>query len=146
MTSGNSPIIEYYPPDFKTDLNGKQQEWEAVVLIPFIDEVHTPRNLGNNNTKTNSRNNVKAETLINVLNIRVCGVCAEQRCLLAAMESCNHKLTEEEKGRNRHTECAVYWYDPEKDFKYPSNLPQIFPDIVRCHVRYVHAQTHASVC
>lgn len=41
MTSPNSPIIEYYPLDFKTDLNGKQQEWEAVVLIPFIDEVHT---------------------------------------------------------------------------------------------------------
>ena len=41
MTSENSSIIEYYPLDFKTDLNGKQQEWEAVVLIPFIDEVHT---------------------------------------------------------------------------------------------------------
>lgn len=64
MTSENSPIIEYYPPDFKTDLNGKQQEWEAVVLIPFIDEVHTPRNLGNNNNKTNRRNNVKAEPSI----------------------------------------------------------------------------------
>uniref|UniRef100_A0A8C9U1S1 5'-3' exoribonuclease 1 n=1 Tax=Scleropages formosus TaxID=113540 RepID=A0A8C9U1S1_SCLFO len=38
MTSPGSPIIEYYPLDFKTDLNGKQQEWEAVVLIPFIDE------------------------------------------------------------------------------------------------------------
>ncbi|KAK2502400.1 hypothetical protein MC885_013541 [Smutsia gigantea] len=38
MTSENSPILEYYPTDFKTDLNGKQQEWEAVVLIPFIDE------------------------------------------------------------------------------------------------------------
>lgn len=63
MTSENSPIIEYYPPDFKTDLNGKQQEWEAVVLIPFIDEVHThtPGNLGNNSNKTNSRSNVKAE-------------------------------------------------------------------------------------
>lgn len=47
MNSENSPIIEYYPHDFKTDLNGKQQEWEAVVLIPFIDEVHTykPSNL-----------------------------------------------------------------------------------------------------
>lgn len=41
MTSESSPIIEYYPPDFKMDLNGKQQEWEAVVLIPFIDEVNT---------------------------------------------------------------------------------------------------------
>ena len=25
--------------EFATDLNGKQQEWEAVELIPFIDEV-----------------------------------------------------------------------------------------------------------
>nr|XP_060623773.1 5'-3' exoribonuclease 1 isoform X1 [Anolis sagrei ordinatus] len=38
MTSEDSPIIDYYPTEFKTDLNGKQQEWEAVVLIPFIDE------------------------------------------------------------------------------------------------------------
>ena len=35
----NSPIIDFYPVEFKTDLNGKQQEWEAVVLIPFINEV-----------------------------------------------------------------------------------------------------------
>ena len=34
-----SPIIDYYPTEFRTDLNGKQQEWEAVVLIPFIQEV-----------------------------------------------------------------------------------------------------------
>ena len=39
MIMEQSPIIDYYPVDFKTDLNGKQQEWEAVVLIPFIDEV-----------------------------------------------------------------------------------------------------------
>ncbi|XP_075058040.1 5'-3' exoribonuclease 1 isoform X2 [Mixophyes fleayi] len=38
MTGEESPIIDYYPQDFKTDLNGKQQEWEAVVLIPLIDE------------------------------------------------------------------------------------------------------------
>lgn len=38
MTSPESEIIEYYPSDFETDLNGKKQEWEAVVLIPFIDE------------------------------------------------------------------------------------------------------------
>ncbi|XP_061746644.1 5'-3' exoribonuclease 1-like [Nerophis ophidion] len=38
MSSADSPIIDYYPTDFKTDLNGKQQEWEAIVLIPFIDE------------------------------------------------------------------------------------------------------------
>ncbi|XP_037315324.2 5'-3' exoribonuclease 1 [Pungitius pungitius] len=95
MTSQDSPIIEYYPLDFKTDLNGKQQEWEAVVLIPFIDE----------------------------------------RCLLAAMEPFNDKMTKEEKARNRHTECAVYSYDPEQDCMYASSLPQLFPDITHCHVR-----------
>ena len=39
MTSANSELIHFYPNDFETDLNGKNQEWEAVVLIPFIDEV-----------------------------------------------------------------------------------------------------------
>lgn len=39
MLSEESDIKSYYPEDFKTDLNGKKHEWEAVVLIPFIDEV-----------------------------------------------------------------------------------------------------------
>lgn len=39
MVNEDSPIKEFYPVEFSTDLNGKQQEWEAVVLIPFIDEV-----------------------------------------------------------------------------------------------------------
>lgn len=39
MTDENSLIKSFYPDDFKTDLNGKKQEWEAVVLVPFIDEV-----------------------------------------------------------------------------------------------------------
>lgn len=39
MTSPDSKVIDYYPINFETDLNGKKQEWEAVVLIPFIDEV-----------------------------------------------------------------------------------------------------------
>lgn len=41
MTEEASPIRSYYPEQFETDLNGKQQEWEAVVLIPFIDEVNS---------------------------------------------------------------------------------------------------------
>lgn len=63
MTSENSPIIEYYPPDFKTDLNGKQQEWEAVVLIPFIDEVHTHRGIwGTTTTKQTVATTLKQNT------------------------------------------------------------------------------------
>ncbi|GFG29513.1 hypothetical protein Cfor_05064, partial [Coptotermes formosanus] len=38
MSEEGSPISQFYPSEFKTDLNGKKQEWEAVVLIPFIDE------------------------------------------------------------------------------------------------------------
>uniref|UniRef100_A0A673FXW9 5'-3' exoribonuclease 1 n=1 Tax=Sinocyclocheilus rhinocerous TaxID=307959 RepID=A0A673FXW9_9TELE len=105
MTSPGSPIVECYPQDFKTDLNGKQQEWEAVVLIPFIDE----------------------------------------KCLLAAMEPYTHKLAPSEKARNRHTECAINCFDKELDYAYNSPLPQLFPNIVHCHVRYVlslHATVH----
>ena len=38
MINEDSPIKEFYPIEFETDLNGKQQEWEAIVLIPFINE------------------------------------------------------------------------------------------------------------
>ena len=39
MINDDSVILDFYPRTFETDLNGKQHEWEAVVLIPFIDEV-----------------------------------------------------------------------------------------------------------
>ncbi|XP_062506213.1 5'-3' exoribonuclease 1-like isoform X2 [Corticium candelabrum] len=38
MVNEDSPIIRFYPTYFDTDLNGKRHDWEAVVLIPFIDE------------------------------------------------------------------------------------------------------------
>ncbi|GAK62964.1 5'-3' exoribonuclease [Moesziomyces antarcticus] len=38
MTDPTSPIIDFYPSNFEADLNGKKQDWEAVVKIPFIDE------------------------------------------------------------------------------------------------------------
>ncbi|XP_063418054.1 5'-3' exoribonuclease 1-like isoform X2 [Mytilus trossulus] len=43
MLNEDSPIIDFYPVNFQTDLNDKQQEWEAVVLIPFIEEVRLIR-------------------------------------------------------------------------------------------------------
>ncbi len=29
MVNETSPIIDYFPPEFETDLNGKQQDWEV---------------------------------------------------------------------------------------------------------------------
>lgn len=31
-------MIEQYPSDFNVDLNGKTNAWEAIVLIPFVDD------------------------------------------------------------------------------------------------------------
>ncbi|KAJ2787600.1 5'-3' exoribonuclease 2, partial [Coemansia helicoidea] len=38
MTSADSPIIDFYPTDFPLDLNGKKFLWQAVILLPFIDQ------------------------------------------------------------------------------------------------------------
>jgi 5'-3' exoribonuclease 1 len=31
-------MLDQYPTDFGLDLNGKTNAWEAIVLIPFVDE------------------------------------------------------------------------------------------------------------
>lgn len=38
MKQSFSPLIDFYPVDFGLDLNGKRFTWQAVVLLPFIDE------------------------------------------------------------------------------------------------------------
>ncbi|VDP11645.1 unnamed protein product [Soboliphyme baturini] len=38
MTDEQSVLYQFYPIEFETDLNGKKNDWEAVVLLPFIDE------------------------------------------------------------------------------------------------------------
>ncbi|RHZ49557.1 hypothetical protein Glove_519g79 [Diversispora epigaea] len=38
MTNPDSPIKDFYPTEFELDMNGKKQDWEAVVNIPFIDQ------------------------------------------------------------------------------------------------------------
>lgn len=38
MVDVNSPILDFYPQEFEQDLNGKKQDWEAIVKIPFIDQ------------------------------------------------------------------------------------------------------------
>ncbi|KAI6780302.1 5'-3' exoribonuclease-like protein [Emericellopsis cladophorae] len=37
MLEENSEIIDFYPQEFETDLNGKKFAWQGVALLPFID-------------------------------------------------------------------------------------------------------------
>ena len=38
MSDPNSEIIDFYPEEFKIDMNGEKQSWRGIALLPFIDE------------------------------------------------------------------------------------------------------------
>ncbi|KAI0663830.1 exonuclease II [Cubamyces menziesii] len=92
MYDPNSPILDFYPTEFEQDLNGKKQDWEAIVKIPFIDE----------------------------------------KRLLKAMSSREHRLTEDERVRNSFGTSTKFTYAPGEPTVYPSSLPGIFPPLYRC--------------
>ncbi|EPX71292.1 exonuclease II Exo2 [Schizosaccharomyces octosporus yFS286] len=67
MFNSESPIKDFYPNDFALDQNGKTASWEAVVIIPFIDErrlldaLHSRDNLLTDNER--ERNMFKPPTI-----------------------------------------------------------------------------------
>ncbi|KAK7103968.1 5'-3' exoribonuclease 2-like [Littorina saxatilis] len=45
MYDPESPIIDFYPINFKIDLNGKKYAWQGVALLPFVDETRLHQGL-----------------------------------------------------------------------------------------------------
>jgi 5'-3' exoribonuclease 1 len=108
MWDPNSSIIDFYPQEFEQDLNGKRQEWEAVVKIPFIDE----------------------KRLLQAMN---CEYYVDQEsCMLMSFLAREHRLTNEEKGRNTYGTSYQFKYNSGEPTLYPSSLPGFLPALAHC--------------
>jgi 5'-3' exoribonuclease 1 len=116
MYDANSPILDFYPTDFQQDLNGKKQEWEAVVKIPFINQERL----------------LKAMACTLRLPIVMHRNFEFTCCYDLARE---HRLTPKEKKRNSFGTSTKFSYAPDGETMYPSSLPGFFPDLPRCMCR-----------
>lgn len=110
MCDPSSPILDFYPLEFEQDLNGKKQEWEAVVKIPFIDEDRL------------------LKTMSSARLFFTCIHASEFATFLARV----HRLTAEESRRNMFSLSAKFSYSAGEPTVYPSSLPNFFPPIYRC--------------
>lgn len=118
MSDPNSPILDFYPTEFEADMNGKKQEWEAVVKIPFIDEQRLLRTMASQSLFFISRIKRRLNSRLNFV-----------PCFFYIARE--HRLTADEKARNTHGRSFRFLYNDSVDASYPSSLPGFFPDIAR---------------
>lgn len=127
MTAPDSPILDFYPLTFETDLNGKKADWEALVLIPFIDE---HRLLSAVATRGVSFIPVPA----------VAAICDPHLTWLQSYRLCmgvffflllpvEPLLTSEERSRNRHSLAESYQRDENVRTVVQSPYPNRFPTV-----------------
>ena len=38
QTSAGAPLASFFPDELKVDFEGKRNDWEGVVLLPFLDD------------------------------------------------------------------------------------------------------------
>lgn len=127
MIGEQSPILDYYPADFKTDLNGKRQEWEAVVLIPFIEEANLLEG-------TNYKKLLSIRLIIRViLSLVHYPEFNARNNVETAMNPCYAKLTPDEKQRNSHGPMYVYSYTKDDLGLYVA--PEYFPKLSKNHAK-----------
>src|SRR6266404_3426885 len=108
MWDPNSPILDFYPQDCEQDMNGKKQDWEAVVKIPFIDE----------------------KRLLGAMKCELHG--NQKRCCLMFFLAREHRLTAEEGLRNGFGTSYQFRYNPGEPTMYPSSLPGFLPALPHC--------------
>jgi 5'-3' exoribonuclease 1 len=111
MTEETSPIYDFYPRQFELDMNGKKQDWEAVVKIPFIDQKR-------------------------LLKAMARELFPSHFSRIQLMIARDQRLTDEEKRRNQSGVLSTqFTYDENCDEHYPSSQPGFFPDLAHSRAR-----------
>ena len=140
MVNEDSPVRDFYPLEFETDLNGKQMEWEAVVLIPFIDEIRLLEAMKPHSLRLTDEVHVQVY-IVHYMYMQctcTCSIhvywCIPYMCTIKLM----YYMYIQEIRRNSFGSCMVHSHDPAAELiVYPSPWPQFFPDITNCQVKLV---------
>jgi len=124
ITDPGSPIRDAYPESFKSDLNGKKNEWEAVVLIPFIDQQRLLAAMAPRNNMITEEERARNRT-------------APVRSPCLGIASTDAKPCRSYIQRSRHTAefgvDLVFTFNPDLHYTFPSPLPEYFPDLQDCN-------------